>query len=175
MDEQQLPTTDRSARWEFRLYVAGRTAKSLAAIDNLKQVKDRMQGLVKQGLVSESNVRNIDIVDGNLKMYATEIAEIKKGRAATKLADLMGNLGSSANDVMAEYRANYAGQDRRTRDLDLLSKLCDQLGELARQMSDLGRAEVNEMNLRNLGITTDNLVMLENEWGAIAKLQGVLE
>ena len=72
-------------------------------------------------------------------IYATEI---KKARASVKLSELMGNLGGTANDVMEEYSQNFAGKARKGRDVDLISKLCDQLGEISSQMSDLGRAEV---------------------------------
>ncbi|GAC1354297.1 MAG: hypothetical protein NVSMB47_07560 [Polyangiales bacterium] len=138
-------------------------------IDNLKQIKDRMAGLKKAGLVSASNDRNVEIVQTNLEMYDRELKEIRKARAGVKLADLMGNLGGAANDVMNEYQENFAGKDRATRDLDLLGKLCDQLGELLRQMTALGRAEKNENNVRNMGITVDNLVMLEAEYEQIRK------
>ena len=140
-------------------------------IDNLKQLKDRMQGLKKGGLKSEQNEKNIGIVDSNLQMYINELAEIRKARAAMKLVDLMGNLGGTANEVMEQYRSNFAGKDRKSRDLDLLSVLCDQLGEIHRQMFELGRAEPNEMNTRNLAIVTDNLVMFENEYAAIVEAQ----
>ena len=58
---------------------------------------------------------------------------------------------------------------RKGRDTDRLSKLCDQMGEIARQMADLGRAEVHQENVRNLQIVSDNLVMLENEFDEIVK------
>jgi circadian clock protein KaiB len=38
MNEQALPETDPDERWELRLYVAGQTAKSLAAFANLEKV-----------------------------------------------------------------------------------------------------------------------------------------
>jgi len=138
-------------------------------VDNLKTVKDRMDGLKKAGLRSDVNNKNVDIVDQNLKLYVTELAEIKKARASVKLYDLMMNLGGAANDVMTEYREHYAGKARKGRDLERLSKLCDQLGEISRQMADLGRAEVHQDNLRNLQIVNDNLVMLENEYEEIVK------
>jgi hypothetical protein len=140
-------------------------------IDNLKQVKDRMLGLKKSGLKSENNDQNVKIVESNLQMYGKELVEIRKERAAVKLYDLMGNLGSAANDVMEDYRKDFAGKDRKTRDLGALGVLCDRLGEIHRQMIDLGRAEPNEMNDRNLLIVTDNLVMLENEHVAIAEVK----
>lgn len=138
-------------------------------ISNLETVKDRMDGLRKAGLKSEVNAKNVEIVDSNLKLYRSELAEIKKARAAVKLSDLMSNLGGAANDVMTEYRNNFAGKPRKGRDLDLLSKLCDQLGEISRQMADLGRAEVVDFNIKNQAIVNDNLVMLENEYDEIVK------
>ena len=176
--EQQADVLAEVANGQFKVYTDHFAEKSRVTrrpqllqrmVDNLKTVKDRMEGLKKAGLKSEVNQKNIDIVDANLKMYTTELVEIKKARAAVKLSDLMGALGGAANDVMEEYRAGFAGKARKGRDLDLLSKLCDQLGEVARQMSDLGRAEVEEFNLKNLAIVTDNLVMLDNEWDEIQK------
>ena len=38
MDEKELPEGDPADKWELRLYVAGQTAKSLAAFANLKKV-----------------------------------------------------------------------------------------------------------------------------------------
>ena len=138
-------------------------------ISNLETVKDRMAGLKKAGLKSETNDNNINIVTQNLGLYRTELAEIKKARASVKLSELMGNLGGTANDVMEEYSQNFAGKARKGRDVDLLSKLCDQLGEISRQMSDLGRAEVVDFNLKNLQIVNDNINMLETEFEEIVK------
>jgi hypothetical protein len=138
-------------------------------ISNLETVKDRMGGLKKAGHKSEVNDNNINIVNQNLQMYRNELAEIKKARASVKLSDLMGNLGGTANDVMEEYSKNFAGKPRKGRDLDLLSKLCDQLGEISRQMAELGRAEVIDWNLKNQQIVNDNITMLENEYDEIVK------
>ncbi|MGZ3421686.1 MAG: hypothetical protein ACXVEF_38085 [Polyangiales bacterium] len=176
--EEQADMLAECANGQFKVYQDHFAGKSRATrrpqllqrmIANLETIKDRMQGLVKAGLRAESNTKNIAIVEQNLAMYRTELAEIKKARASMKLSDLMGNLGGAANDTMTEYRENYAGKARKGRDLDRLSKLCDELGELIRQMADLGRAEVHDFNVRNLAITTDNLVMLETEHEEIAK------
>ena len=43
------------------------------------------------------------------------------------------------------------------------------MGEIVRQMRDLGRAEVQEFNVRNAQICSDNLSMLDNEWAEIQK------
>jgi hypothetical protein len=181
--EQQADTLAECANEQFKIYAEsfagkGRSTRRPALlqrmIGNLKDIKAKMLALKTSGFASETNDRNMQIVNDNLSMYETEVAEIKKVRASTKLIDLMGNLGSAANDAMAEYREAFAGKDRATRDLDLLSKLCDQMGEIARQMSDLGRVEKNEMNVKNLAIVSDNLVMLENEYREIQKAKGIV-
>jgi hypothetical protein len=176
--EEQADVLAEVANLQFQVYQDHFASKSRLTrrpellqrmIDNLKLVKERMEALKKGGVSSESNTKNIDIVQANVDMYVTELAEIRKARSGVKLADLMGNLGSAANDVMTEYRENFAGKERATRDLDLLSKLADQLGEIFRQMTALQRAEKNEMNARNMSIVNDNLVMLESEYEEIRK------
>jgi len=140
-------------------------------LDSLKQLKQGMQALKTEGHSSPTNDRNMEIVQTNLDMYERELKEIRKARAGVKLADLMGSLGGAANDVMNEYQEHFAGKDRATRDIELLGRMCDRMGEILRQMQALGRAEKNEMNLRNMAITTDNLVMLETEFEQIRKMR----
>lgn len=180
--EQQADTLAEVANEQFKVYADHFAGKSRSTrrpallqrmIGNLRDVKARMLALKTAGFRADANENNIKIVNDNLTMYEAELAEIKKVRASTKLIDLMGNLGSAANDVMQEYREKFAGQDRATRDLDLLSKLADQMGEIMRQMSDLGRVEKNEMNTKNLAIVTDNVVMFENEYREIQKAKGI--
>jgi hypothetical protein len=174
--EEQADILAEVANGQFQLYtdhfankarISRRPQLLQRMIDNLKLVKDRMQGLKKAGLKSEQNEKNIEIVSSNLQMYINELAEVRKARAAVKLVELMGTLGTAANDVMEDYRKDFAGKDRKTRDLDMLSVLCDQLGEIGRQMYDLGRAEPNESNTSNLAIVTDNLAMFEAEYANI--------
>lgn len=176
--DQQADVLAEVANGQFKLYQDHFADKSRLTrrpqllqrmISNLETAKDRMGGLKKAGLKSEVNDNNINIVNTNLQLYRTELAEIKKARAAVKLSDLMGNLGGTANEVMEEYSANFAGKARKGRDLELLSKLCDQLGEISRQMADLGRAEVVDFNLKNQQIVNDNINMLETEYEEIVK------
>ena len=83
----------------------------------------------------------------------------------------MGMLGGAANDVFEEYRQKFAGKDRRSVDLATMSLLCDQLGEIARQMADMARTEKNDMNERNLDIVIERLSAYEEEWRAIRDAQ----
>ncbi len=140
-------------------------------IAQLVQVQREMQELVNGGYRIESHRRNLDIVRQNLEMYRGELKEIKKVRGELSAEQLAGNLGAAANQTMEQYREHFAGQDRRTRDLELLSALCDQMGELKRQMSAIAATESLEMNDRNLEIVTDTVVMYENEYRQVEQAQ----
>ena len=52
-----------------------------------------------------------------------------------------------------------------------MSVICDQLGEIARQMADMSRTEKDEMNERNLDIVIERLSAYEEEWRAIRDTQ----
>ncbi|MFI5301538.1 MAG: hypothetical protein ACHREM_25905 [Polyangiales bacterium] len=176
--EQQADTLAEAANTQFAVYQDNFSGKARLTrrpqllqrvIENLKQIKERMQALKKSGLKAESNGRNMDIIEQNLQMHINELAEVRKARAAVKLVELQGNLGGAANDIMQVYRDEFAGKPREGRSADLLSMLCDQLGEVARQMQELGRAEPNASNTKNLGIVMDNLGMLEAEYERIVE------
>ena len=83
----------------------------------------------------------------------------------------MGMLGGAANDAFGEYRKDFEGKDRKTRDLQLLSDICDRLGEIRRQMDELSRTGPNENNDRNLEIVNAQLLGFESEWEQMKKIQ----
>lgn len=140
-------------------------------INSLEGVLDLMQSANVKLPGHAHNPRNIETVTRQIAFYRTELDEIRKARQDTKFPDLVGALGTAANEIFAEYRKHFAGQDRRTRDLALLSKLCDQLYEVAHQMDDLDRVREDEMNLHNLSIVLDNLRFYEREYDEVGKAQ----
>lgn len=140
-------------------------------IENLRRIRVAMRDLRASVATAQANRENISIVDSNLRLHEAELAEIRKARQATAMRDILDLLGGAANAVFEEYRSTFAGQDRRTVDLDALSALCDKLGEIARQMADLGRTEHNARNQRNLEIVIEQLGDYEQEFRAIAKVQ----
>ena len=79
----------------------------------------------------------------------------------------MGMLGGAANELFEEYRSSFDGQDRKTRDLALLTRICDDLSDLRRQMLDLAKADENPMNEGNLQIVSSQLSQFEKEYEAI--------
>jgi hypothetical protein len=159
------------AHFQGHARVTRRPALLQSIIKNLKRIRGAMRELRLSAEAAQNNRANLSIVDNNLRLYETELAEIRKAREATSVPDLMGHLGGAANDVFAEYRQKYSGQDRRKVDLFALSIVCDKLGEIARQMADLGRIERTELNERNLDIVRARLSEFEQEFSAVAQLQ----
>lgn len=183
-DDERASALAEIANAQFNLYEHHFAGKSRATrrpellqrmIDNLTQVLERMQALRATSNRIDYNEQNIGIVEQSLGTYRNELVEIRKARQTTKISDLQGQLGGAANEVFEAYRKGFAGQDRRTRDLDLLSTICDQLAEIGKQMASLGAFEPTDQNTRNLQIVTDQRVLFEREYTAIedAKAQGI--
>jgi hypothetical protein len=142
-------------------------------VEQLKDVRARMDKIQKGGFEQAFNADNIGIVDGNLEMYETEVNEVKRAREGVALVDIMSNLGTAANKVFEEYRANFAGKDRTGVDHELIGRMCDRLGEIGRQMSELARVEKNEVNDNNMEIVATQLQMYEREFDAIRQAKGI--
>lgn len=168
------------ANEQFRVYrdhfagksrVSRRAAVLERVVGNLDQVLDRMKALKAQGLHEEHNDRNIGIVEERVGGYRKEVEAIREAKRQTTLPQLVAALGEAANAVFEEYRAHFAGQDRATRDLDLLNKLCESLFDLGRQMDDVDRVRDDANNQHNLAVVMDQLRLFDREFELIRELR----
>ena len=142
-------------------------------VRNLENYRDAMRNLQESGYTSEPNRRNIGIVEDNLKVYRDEIGAIRAARAEASDEEIASWLGGAANEIFGEYAEKYAGKDRRSRDLDRLGVLCDQLAEIARQMREIGARADLEFNTKNLDIVRERWASYENEWRMIREARGI--
>lgn len=149
--------------------VSRRPALLMRVVTSLRKIKERMDAFKTEGLDAEFNTKNIAIVTDRLSVYETELAEVRKARQSTPMTDLMGELGNAANKLFDQYRQGFADKPRAQADLEKLGLICDKLGEVRRQMVELSWAEDNEMNAKNLDIVTEQLVMFEGEYEAVAR------
>lgn len=138
-------------------------------VDSLGTVLERMRALQTQGLHAEGNTRNIGIVEARLTLYRQELDKIREARQGSSLSQLVSAFGEAANKVFEAYREGFAGKDRKTRDPEALSVLCDALYDLARQMDDLDRVREDETNQHNLAVVLDQLRLYEREYGLIVE------
>lgn len=178
--EQQADLLARLANDQFGLYrdhfagksrISRRPALMERMISTLEGIQARMKALQADGLTEGSNTQNINIVDERLKGYRTELTAIRDAKSSASFADLVTALGEAANAIFAEYREYFAGQDRATRDVAVIVRLCDGLFDIARQMDDLDRVRDDAANQANLGIVLDNLRLYDREFGLIVQAQ----
>jgi hypothetical protein len=161
----------------YRIHFAGqsrlsrRPALLVRIIDALEIIQDRMVRLKTGGLNEGFHDKNLLIVEEQLRMYKTELDEIRKARKGAALVDLMGELGGAANQIFEEYRASFAGKNRSNVDRAKLGEICDRLYEIARQMEDMRKVEPNDMNEKNLQIVLGQLGQFETEFEAVSQVQ----
>jgi hypothetical protein len=151
--------------------VSRRPALLMRVVATLKKIRERMVTLRDGGLKVEFNDKNIAIVEDRLKTYDNELGEVRKLRQATPMTEIMGELGGAANKLFDDYRSAFADKARAQADATRLGLICDKLGEIRRQMLDMSFAEESEMNQKNLDIVTEQLVMFEGEYEAVARAQ----
>jgi hypothetical protein len=179
-DEERASALAEVANGQFRIYQMHFAGKSRSTrrpallqrvIDQLETILGEMRALKKGGLATGHNDGNIEIVERQIETYKTELGEVRAARKGIAFGDLLGMLGSAANNVFDDFRKDFAGQDRKTRDLDKLSAMCDELGDVRRQMIDVGRAEQSASNDSNIDIVSSQLANFEQEHEQIALAQ----
>ncbi|MEO1269290.1 MAG: hypothetical protein AAFX99_14395 [Myxococcota bacterium] len=139
----------------------------------LNQLLDRMRELKSNGLQSSTHDTNIRVVRERMEVYAEELEAVQIARSRANVTDLVLNLGHAANQEMNTYRENFAGKDRASRDLALLSGICDRLGEIERQMRTIDQEHpgTSSTNNRNLHLVRDHIRVYEAEYDRIAEAQ----
>lgn len=174
---QQADQLAELANDQFSLYqkhFAGRSRRTRRAgllqriINNLEALRDRMRTLSSGGLQDATHQENARVVSGQIDFYKTELAAVLNAQKEISANDRGGLLGEEANSIMAEYRENFAGQNRATRDVELLVLLCDRMQDVERQMHKLATSNAElDFNHRNLQIVRDNMTLFNRELDAI--------
>ncbi len=124
------------------------------------------------GLADPSRVEaNRAVIRDQITRYRAELEALVEAHGAVSLDTRVGLLGGAANEMMALYREHFAGQDRATRNLSLLSLMCDRLGEVEQQMTGIGRSASSAANTRNVTLVRQTLRAWEEEYTKIAEVQ----
>ena len=116
-------------------------------IEQVTSIGEAMGRLSADGLESDNNSGNIDIVANRRSFYIGELSLIREARQKTTFDNLVTGLGEAANAIFDEYRTT-SGQDRRTRDLESLNH-ARRFMYLARQMNDLDGVKEHDINQQN--------------------------
>lgn len=178
--EQQADVLASLANHQFELYrlhfaghprLSRRPALLARMIESLERIHADMLALKARGLTLETNDKNAEIVASRVAAWHTELTAVRDTKSRSRLDELVNALGEAANAIFEQYRKHFAGQDRRTRDLELLNGLTDGLTDIARQMEDLDRVRDDQTNRTNLGIVLDHIRMYDREFDQVREAQ----
>jgi len=109
------------------------------------------------------------VLETNIAAYETERPKIIEARANIEPRVLGSQLGSVANQLLQLFAQHFANQPRVTRDLKLLSDICDRLSDIGEQMNALDQASGEPLNKKNVTVVDDRVRRFEAEWAEIAK------
>jgi hypothetical protein len=166
---------DLFARYRALFANKPRISRSLKALDGLRkglsEVHAQMLALRTRGVTNDVHAKNMALVSDRIDQWNTEHAAISDVLSKASKTDREGNLGGAANEVFKVYREKFAGQDRRTRDKDVLAMLIEELWYIRHEMDALDADGGTDSNARNLSIVTDQLRMYDREYGEIVRVQ----
>ena len=163
---------------QYRVHFAGlprvtrRPELLVRLLEALESVHERMVALETQGLREQHNSENIGVVENRLGLWAEELVAIRAERKTTNFNTMVRDLETAVNAELEGYAQHFAGQSRRTRELQRLTDIIDRLDEIEKQMTRLEEVQESEENSLHLSVVRDALSMYQNEWDEIAKVQG---
>jgi len=157
----------------YRLHFAGKPRVSRrrqvleVIIKVLQEIRADMISVRDSGVQFPQQQDNIDIVDRHLKTYHTELQAIRQSRNGATRGDRIKALAEAANQVFSDYRAEFPGHARSTRDPDRLNDIWESLWPVALDMEELAREDNSEPVGSNLQKVRDSLRLYEREWQLI--------
>jgi len=116
----------------------------------------------------EALTKNLTLLGNHLSAWKSELPLLTAARAAIEPRDLTNQLGQVANQIFQLYQREFAGKERGSRNLQLLSDMCDRLTEVAELMTLHDTATREAINRKNVPVVDERLRRYEAEWGEIA-------
>ncbi len=118
--------------------------------------------------IEAAHKKNMELLNLHLASWQKELVLIREARAEAEPRDMTNQLGGVANLMFQVYQREFAGKDRTTRDLQLLSEVCDRLAEIGNLMAAHDKKH-EPINRKNIPIVEDRLRRYEQEWIEINK------
>jgi len=160
-----------SALDQYRVHFAKqpRTTCSLVRLDRLigmlEAIVPRLEAL------GEEQANNVALLREQLEGWRIERGQIVAAQEQTAARDRTNHLGAVANQLFQLYQREFAGKPRATRNLQLLSDLCDRLAEIGDLMAEHDRKTGEAINRKNLPVVDERVRRYEAEWFEIGKVK----
>lgn len=147
-----------------------RATRDIAQLDALiKKTKDVLRRIDEIPAVAQGPQITTfrELVVGSHSTYETEKKAIETARTmGPEFADFSLQ-ATLANFVFARYGRHFAGQDRSTRDIGLLSEMIEDLKQIRKQMGTIASKRRSENYDRDMNVVDSNLKMYQNELNEI--------
>ncbi len=118
---------------------------------------------------ADAHAKNLALLNSHLVAWKSELPLLLAARAAIEPRDLTNQLGAVANQLFQLYQREFAGKERGSRNLQLLSDMCDRLTEVGELMTLHDTATREAINRKNVPVVDERLRRYESEWVEIAK------
>lgn len=159
----------------YRLHFAGkpRVSRRRQVLEVITRVLDGIHTEMLQvrdaGVNFESHAKNIEIVASHLETYRSELDRVRQARNTSTRADRVQALAEAANGAFKQYRDQFPGHARATRDPEVLASIWEELWPVALDMEELAIEDDAEPVGSNLQKVRDSLRLYEREWVLIQK------
>ncbi len=176
--EQRAGVLASLANRQFELYkvhFAGqsRTTRRYGLLDRmvgeLERVLGAMRALSAEGFSDDGHRRNEGVVTERLAVYRRELTAIAETHQGLTVFARVEELGREADRTLDTYNDHFAGQDRVTRDPNMLNVLCDRMGDIERQVTALSDRYDLGLDHGPFGLVRDALAMFEREYRAVSQ------
>lgn len=163
------------ARYQKLFAGQARISRRAAVLESIVRTLEglRHEWLSGNVLPSLDQQGNIDVITSRISSYRTEIDQIRAAQRDTPREQRAGALAQAANDVFKNYREEFAGKRRDTREPARANDLWESLWPVALEMEDMARVDDSGSVGGNLQLVRDALRRYEREWGLIREARGL--
>jgi hypothetical protein len=137
----------------------------------LRDVEDRMQALVAQGHADADHGGNLQLVRQRIAAWDQELQAVQAERQKLTASKLVTELAAAADAERESWGKFFAGQNRKTRDLQRLTAMLDRLDDIERQLARLHVLRPEPAALTAWGKCLDTMTLWTGEWDQIRQAQ----
>jgi hypothetical protein len=140
-------------------------------VEALRDIEERMQALSAQGHGDHDHAGNLHLVRQRIAAWDQELQAVQAERAKLTAAKLTTELATAADAEREAWGKFFAGQNRKSRDLQRLTAMLDRLDDLERQLARLHKLRPDSATRTAWEKCLDTMTLWTGEWDQIRQAQ----
>lgn len=156
---------------QYHLHFAGqsRVTRNEEMMRLMIEQAESIYGEAKSAGTEVTRKDLVSLCQERIALYNDELKQIRRARQEAGPSGIESTmLGTRANFVIARYRRHFAGHNRATRDLGLLSEMIADLQAIQAEMTNLSKTYGGGTLADDLGVVGEYLEMFRSEKDEIA-------